>query len=528
MPEQADPPPFGWGCWTVRRTGAVVSVLLLGGCTVGPNFHSPGWANPVSWFSGRGTEPSVPSEPISQPIEVDWWQIFHDPRLTLIERQVAADNLDVQTATMRVAESRSQLGVTTASLYPFVNGNASYEREKASNTGVFSLPTSAPNGASQGTPTATQANGQFGNTAGAVSSANIAPFDIFQYGFDASWELDIWGQVRRQVESSRASLQASEDARRGTLLSALAEVARDYVQLRGYQDQLRIVEENVRTAQQGVNLTRERAAAGVTTDLDVANATAQLNTTASQIPTLQQNIQAEINALSLLLGMPPRALESELATPQPIPPVPRHVPIGFPSEIVRRRPDIREAEAQLHAATADVGVAVAAFYPQVTLSGSFGFQSLQFGELWKWQSRQYGVGPGVTLPIFQGGQLRYTLQLRKAKEREAAVNYVRTVLQAWHDVDNALTAYEREQQRRLQLIGAVAQNRRALALAQARYQQGVSDFLFVLTAEQNLLSTEQQLAISTTTVSTNLVALYLALGGGWQSFYPSDALYRPR
>ena len=510
----------------MRRTAAVVSVLFLAGCTVGPNFHSPGWANPVSWFSGRVPKPSVPSEPISQPIKVNWWKIFNDPKLTALERQVAADNLDVRTATVRVAESRAQLGITSASQYPFVNANTSYERQKASNKGVFALPTTAPSGASQGTPAATQANGQFGNTAGGFPSANIPPFDIFQYGFDASWELDLWGQVRRSVESSRASLEASEDARRGALLSALAEVARDYIALRGFQDQLRITEENVRTAQQGLNLTRERAAAGVTTDLDVANASAQLNTTAAQIPTLQQSIQAEINALSLLLGMPPRALQSELATPEAVPPVPRYVPVGFPSEIVRQRPDIREAEAQLHAATANVGVAVAAFYPQVTLSASFGFQSLQFGQLWQWGARQYALGPNVTLPIFQGGQLRYDLQLRNAQEQEAAVNYVRTVLQGWHDVDNALTAYEREQERRMQLIRAVADNRRALSLADARYRQGVADFLSVLTAEQNLLSTEQQLATSTTTVSTNLVALYLALGGGWQWFYPTPGYRR--
>ena len=288
---------------------------------------------------------------------------------------------------------------------------------------------------------------------------NIAPFDIYQYGFDASWEPDLWGSVRRSMESARASVEASEDARRAALLSALAEVARDYIDLRGTQEQLRIARENVRTAQQGLNLTQQRAAAGVTTDLDVANASAQVSTTAAQIPSLQQHEQEDINALSLLLGMPPRALQAELVTPKPIPPVPPEVPVGFPSELARRRPDIREAEAQLHAATATIGVAVAAFYPQVTLSASFGFQSLNFGQLWSWDARQYGAGPNITLPIFQGGQLRYTLDLRKAQEQEAAMNYTRTVLQAWHDVDNALTAYEREQQRRAELIRAVAQNR---------------------------------------------------------------------
>ncbi len=509
----------------MARKGTAVAALslMLGGCTVGPNFQPPNWANPVSWFSGRPEAPELPSQPVAAPLDVDWWSIFKDPKLTGLERQVAADNLDVQTAGVRIAELRAQLGITGANQYPFFNANGSYEREKPSNKGVFSLPSGSQNaGATNGNAIANQANGQFGNTAGGVPSPNLKPFDIYQYGFDASWEPDLWGQVRRSIEASRATLQASDEARRAALLSALAEVARDYIDLRGAQEQLRIARDNVRTSQQGLRLTQQRAAAGVTTDLDVANASAQVSTTAAQIPALQQHIQEDINALSLLLGKPPRALEAELATQEPVPPVPKYVPVGFPSELARRRPDIRQAEAQLHSATATVGVAVAAFYPQVTLSASFGFQSLQFGDLWSWAARQYSAGPGVTLPIFQGGQLRYTLELRKAQQQEAAINYTRTVLQAWHDVDNALTAYQQEQRRRAELIKAVAQNRRALSLAQARYQQGVADFLSVLTAEQALLSTEQQLANSTTAVSTNLVALYKALGGGWQPFYPVE------
>jgi NodT family efflux transporter outer membrane factor (OMF) lipoprotein len=196
------------------------------------------------------------------------------------------------------------------------------------------------------------------------------------------------------------------------------------------------------------------------------------------------------------------------------------VPVGLPSELARRRPDIRQAEAQLHAATADIGVAVADFYPSLTLNGSVGLQSLQFAHVFDLNSRNYGLGPGLTIPLFQGGQLRAQLQLREAQQQEAAINYQKTVLQAWHDVDNALTAYRTEQQRRQQLIQAVAENRRALGLAQSRYQQGVSDFLTVLDAERSLLATQQQLADSTTAVSANLVAIYKALGGGWETDMP--------
>jgi NodT family efflux transporter outer membrane factor (OMF) lipoprotein len=224
-----------------------------------------------------------------------------------------------------------------------------------------------------------------------------------------------------------------------------------------------------------------------------------------------------------LLGQQPNALRAELDATRPVPPVPPRVPVGVPSELARRRPDIRQAEAQLHAATADVGVAVANFYPQVTLSASLGIQALQPKNLFTWDARQYGFGPTVTLPIFQGGQLRSTLRLRKEQQQEAAVNYERTVLNAWHEVDNALTAYGTEQQRRDELLQAVAQNRRALGLAQSRYRQGLIDFLTVLDAQRSLLQTEQQLADSTTTVSNNLVALYKALGGGWESAFPATA-----
>ena len=209
-----------------------------------------------------------------------------------------------------------------------------------------------------------------------------------------------------------------------------------------------------------------------------------------------------------------------MAPPKPIPPVPPKVPVGLPSELARRRPDIRLAEAQLHAATADIGVAVANFYPSVTLTGSLGLQALQPWRMFNIDAHNYAVGPGVTIPIFEGGQLKATLELRKTQQQEAAIDYQKTVLSAWHDVDNALTAYQTEQARRDQLTQAVAQNQRALGLAQSRYAEGVADFLQVLTAQQNLLSTQQQLALTTTNVSTNLVALYKALGGGWETQLP--------
>jgi NodT family efflux transporter outer membrane factor (OMF) lipoprotein len=493
-----------------RYPAALVILLTLNACNSGPDFSPPEWLSPASWFANKAEQISkAQSVPVAEPIDPNWWNVFHDRQLTALEHRIAGENLDVQVATARLAESRAQLGITGAAQYPNINANASYEKDKASNSGVFA---SAPN--------ALGANGALGNTAGGLKSSKLAAFDIYQGGFDASWELDLWGNIRRAVESARASVEASAEARRATLISSQAELARDYVQLRGAQLELKISRDNLRTAEQGLQLTQQRAAGGVTTDLDVANAAAQVRTTAAQIPPLEQRESEFINAISLLLGLPPNALQKELIPAKPVPPVPPRVPVGVPSEWARRRPDIRQAEAQLHAATAEIGVSVANFYPQVTLSGSLGFQALQPNKVFDVNALQFAAGPSISVPIFQGGQLRATLELSKAQQKEAAINYQKTVLNAWTEVDNALTAYQTEQARRNQLTQAVAENERALSLAQSRYQDGVADFLQVLTAEENLLSTQQQLAISTTNVSANLVALYKALGGGWETQMP--------
>src|SRR6185312_1455637 len=499
-----------WAGQRGKLAACVLVSLTLGGCTLGPDFRSPNWASPGSWFAGpKEAVPPAPSRPVAEPIDPNWWTLFNDRQLTALERRVAKENLDVQTAGLRLAESRARLGIVRASEFPSLNANASYTRQKASDVGVFS---NAPNPLG--------ANGASGSTTGGLRSGKLGAFDVFQGGLDASWELDFWGRVARSVESATATAQAAAEARRDALLSSLAEVARDYVQLRGIQEQIRIARENVQIARQSLQLTQQRAAGGVTTDLDVATASAQLSSTIAEIPALEQREAELINALSLLLGQPPNALRTELATPRPIPPVPPKVPVGLPSELARRRPDIRQADAQLHAATADIGVAEADFYPSVTLSGSVGMQALQFAHVFDMDALNYAAGPGVTIPIFRGGQLRSALQLRNAQQQEAAVNYQKTVLQAWHEIDNALTAYQAEQSRRDELMRAVAQNRRALGLAQSRYQQGVSDFLTVLDTQRSPLQTEQQLVLSTTNVSADLVALYKALGGGWETDLP--------
>lgn len=499
----------------------LAGTLLLAGCNVGPDFKQPTLWSPSSWFTHQPKPPAtLASLPVPQAIDPHWWSVFNDPELTSLESRVAAANLDVRVAAVRLAESREQRAITSADEFPQVNGDAQYQRNRLSPRGEFGLlGGGGSSGGSGSTGAAAGANGVPATTTG-LSSVIAQPFNLWQYGFDATWEIDIWGRVRRSIEAADASVEASVENRRNVLLSVLAEVARDYIQLRGTQAQLAISQQNLRTAQDSLRLTQQRAIGGLTTDLDVANAAAQVSATAATIPSLEQQQAQTINQLSFLLGEQPGALQAELITPAPVPPVPPAVPVGLPSELARRRPDIRQAEAQLHSATAQIGVAEANFYPSITLSGNLSLQAIQIKNLANWDSRTYAFGPSINLPIFEGGRLKAQLKLNQAQQQEAAVSFQRTVLNAFHEVDNALIAYQTEQRRRDQLRVSVDQNQRALNLARDRYAQGITDFLQVLTAERSLLSAQQQLTDSTTTVSTNLVQLYKALGGGWEGSFP--------
>ena len=507
----------------VLKLSTLALAFALPACTVGPNFEAPSPWSPSSWFASRPQPATLASLPVAEPVDPAWWAIFNDPVLTGLMTRVATENLDVRVASIRLAEARAQRGISAADEFPKFNGNTSITRERLSPRGVIGVlggGASGSNGA--GTSSATGSNG-LGGTQGAPPSASassgrgIPAFDLYQAGFDATWELDLWGRVRRAVESADAQVDSSNEARRQTLVSSLAELARDYIQLRGTQETLRITRDNLAANRESATLTSERARGGLATDLDVANARQAVESTAADIPQLEQQQEQAVNAIALLLGAPPGALAAQLLPPKPVPPVPPRVPVGLPSELVRRRPDIRQSEAQLHGATADIGEAQAEFFPKVTLSGSFALQALALKDLGNFGARTYGIGPSITIPIFEGGRLTRTLELRKAQQQEAAINFQKTVLGAFHDVDNALIAYRAEQLRRDRLAAAVAQARQARSLANQRFRQGLSDFLEVLTAQRTVLAAEQQLATSTTTVSTNLVALYKALGGGWET-----------
>lgn len=483
-----------------RTIAALAAPALLVGCMVGPDFVPPDPQLPETSFLGDNGF-AVADRNLPPPTDPTWWAVFRDPILTRLASRVADANLDVQTATVRLAQSRFQRGVAAATQFPSLNGDAKYQRELYSQNGIVSL---------------------LGGLLAPGQTVAISPINDYNVGFDASWELDLWGRVRRQVEAADAQVDQAADQRRDALVSSLAELARDYIQLRGVQTQIKIATDNLKIARDILQLTQERQQRGFQNGLDVENAAAQVESIRAQIPALEQQESQAINALGFLLDQPPGALKTELGRPRSVPPAPPHIPLGIPSELARRRPDIRMAEAQLHAATANIGVAIGSFYPTVQLNGTVGFDALDIKNLWKGSSLQYMVGPSVTLPIFAGGRLKSTLELRGAQQQEAAIFYHKTVLQAWHDVVNSLVAHRLEQQRRARLKSQTDHSRQALTLARDRYSNGVADFLTVLDTQRSLLQAEQQYATSTTNVSMNLVQLFKALGGGWETTFPDQ------
>jgi NodT family efflux transporter outer membrane factor (OMF) lipoprotein len=325
----------------------------------------------------------------------------------------------------------------------------------------------------------------------------------------------LFGRVRRSVEAADANVQVSVEDRHSVLVSVLADVAQSYLELRGAQARLHAAKENLATIEELLDLTRQRRAAGMTTYIDVSNATAQATATRAQLPAFELQITENINQLSQLLAREPEALRGELDSPAPLPSVPANVPIGLPVELARRRPDIREAEANLHAATAQIGVAVADLFPRLTLTANGGFQSETAGKLLEWTSRFGSTGPTLDVPVFDRGRWK-AVRLYDVRAQEAALAYQRTVLNALREVENAIAAYGADQQRRGWLDATVTENRDAVTLSRQRYETGLSNFIDVLDAERTLQQNQLSLADSTTAVTTDLVGLYRALGGGWE------------
>lgn len=472
---------------------ATLLSLALAGCAVGPDYAPPVTKTPDAWsepMTGGATD--LPADLAT------WWTTLSDPTLnSLVERAIDA-NLDVLQAEARIREARAQRGVVAADLWPTVNVGAAYERAQSSENS-----SSVPGGGGQ-----------------SVNFSPGTPRDFFSAGFDATWELDFFGHVRRSVEAAEADIGAAVEARRNALVTLLGDVAANYVELRGLQARLQVTRENVRVQQETVDITRSRFQGGLTSELDVARAEAQLASTQAAIPTLESGVHQSAHRIAVLLGREPGALLEELTPAAPIPAPPSEVAVGAPAELLRRRPDIRQAERNLAAATARIGVATADLYPRFSLTGSFGFQSQDLNTLFNSASQFWSVGPAVSWPIFDAGRIASNIKVQDARTEQALLAYQQTVLRAYEDVENALVAYAREQDRRRSLLQAVDADKRAVDLANQLYTRGLTDFLNVLDAQRSLYADQALLVISERTVVTNLVALYKALGGGWETLEP--------
>jgi multidrug efflux system outer membrane protein len=448
--------------------------LLIGGCAVGPDFKPPPPNVPAAWVGVTNTSAAT-----TTPAPVDltaWWKKFNDPMLVSLINEALGTNLTLQLAQSRLRQARASRGIVSAPFWPSLTANAAYSR----------------------------------GAAGTVASSNS-----FLSSLDATWELDVFGGTRRNVESADATILAARENIHDAQVSVCAEIALNYIQLRSTQEQIAIADDNLKSEQNTAGLTRKRLAAGFVSALDVANAEAQVATTASAIPVLQTSVRQTIYALSVLLARPPADLLDRLSKPGPVPLTPPEVPVGLPSDLLKRRPDIREAEAQWHAANAQIGVAKSDLFPQFSLTGSINYQSDLVRTLYAGANRVWGAGPSVTWPILQGGAITANVRLQKELTDQASITYRQTVLQALEDVESALVAFALEWNHRNTLDEAVTQNRRAVDLSMQLYTQGNTDFLSVLDAERSLYTSETALSQSKASISTDLVALYKALGGGW-------------
>jgi len=465
----------------MKNSQPLVAVILvsslIGGCMVGPNYHRPAVQTPAA-YRDLSENPQVQAQAASY-ADLPWWQVFQDPQLQELIRTALKQNYDLQTATERINAGRAELAVTRSSLFPQVQEN--------------------------------------GNFSGGKEHNFQTKYNFFTLTTDAAFQLDFFGKLRRATEASRAQLLATEDARQTVALTLVSDVASDYFTLLQLDLQLEITRQTVATQQDSVKLTNLRIQHGVATKLDVLQAQQVLDTANAQIPDLERQIGQEENAISILLGNYPQAVpRGRPLVEQPLPP---EVPPGVPSSLIERRPDIREAEQNLVAANAEIGVAKAQFFPQISLTGSGGGsfgRSSAFSSLMSSQIGIWSYGAQVSQPIFTGGALRGNLRLAESEHQQALIAYRQAIQRAFGDVSDALIAYEKFHQVRLRQEDTVKDLQESVRLSDMRYRGGTTTYLEVLDGQRSLFSAELTLASARGNEYQSLVQLYRALGGGWQ------------
>ena len=470
-----------------RSLGVICLAFFLGGCaSVGPDYQRPALKAPAQWTESQ----EKPGAALALE-EMAWWQAFGDPVLNGLIDQAAKTNLDLEQARARILQARADITKSRAAFLPSIEATGSVTR---SGGGINTTTSSSP------------------------SALATTPGTIFQAGFDASWEIDVFGGTRRGVEAARAKLEASVEDLRATLLTLLGDVAKNYADLRANQAGLAITRRNVEAQQQTVEVTRERFKLGLTSYLDVAQAEAQKAATASNLPTLEAAIKQSIHRLGILLGKEPNALKAELSPVRPIPQPNGVMATGLPSDLLARRPDLRQVERQLAAASADIGVATAELYPKFDLTAGLGLQESSVSKFLKASNGRYwSLVPGVTWNLFDGGKARATVKNKRAVYEEKLAKYHASFLTALEEVENALAAYYAEQKKRRFLCESVSVNQEAVTLAHERYRKGLTNFLDVLTAENSLYTAQSNLSKAEANLLTDLISLYKALGGGWNA-----------
>ncbi|TRW91198.1 efflux transporter outer membrane subunit [Candidatus Methylobacter oryzae] len=472
----------------LRRFYPVWSLaLLLSGCMVGPDYVSPATETATQWLEAEDKRLKTTSS-----ADQSWWKTFNDPVLNQLVERAYLDNLNIRVAGVRVLEARAQLGVAIGDFYPqnqqlIGSLNKVHLSERASQ----------------------------------AAFSRIFDYAQTQLGFTAGWELDFWGKYRRAIESADAGFQAAVADYNNALVTLTADVAHAYVTIRTLEKRLSIAKQNVDTQQENLNIAKIRYNGGTTSERDVEQARTVLANTQASIPTLAIGLRQQQNALSVLLGMPPNRMNGLLSETAQIPSPPLRVAVGIPAELLRRRPDVRHAEWQAAAQSASIGVTKAALYPAISLTGTFGLLSsdvgsFSLGDVFLWKSRTANFGPALQWNIFNYGQITNQVRVQDARLQELLVNYQNTVLTAQREVEDNLVAFLRSQERAQALGESTAAAQRSLDLATLQYRQGITDFTTVLTAQQALLSEQDNLASTLGDIANNLVGVYRALGGGWQ------------
>ena len=474
-------PSAGGTLWRFLRVlGAACTILSLCGCSaVGPDYVKPETEVPSTWYGEL--QDGLTNKAIDPQTLAQWWSTLEDPTLSSLMERAVRGNLDLKNARARVREARALRGINRARLFPIIDATGSAAKSR--------------------------------NT---VSSSDGTESELYSAGFDAGWELDVFGGVRRSVEAAEADLEASWENLHDVLVSLLAEVALNYMEVRTFQARFAVAEANIAAQEATYEYTSSRFEAGLSNELPVQQALTNLETTRSQIPSLRTGLVAANNRLSVLLGEQPGAVNRELVEPRPIPVPPLTVAVGVPADTLLNRPDVRRFERLLAGQTARIGVATADLYPKFFLTGTIGLESLSAGNLFNSASRTWLLGANALWNVFDAGATRQRIAFQSALRDQVLNDYGSKILLALEEVENALVAYAQEQLRRDSLKAATAAAQKAVFLAQDQYAAGLVDFNNVLVAQRSLLSLQDELARSEGTVTSNLVRLYKALGGGWE------------